>query len=48
MKSLELLRNEFMEVGYTKSQIKEIEESVGNGTILDRIENLEMEKSYWQ
>ncbi len=47
MNSLELLRNEFMEVGYTKSQIKEIEESEGSGSFSDRIENLEIEKSYW-
>ena len=48
LKQLELLRKEFKEVGYTKSQIKEIEESVGSGSFSDRIENLEMEKSYWE
>lgn len=48
LKQLELLRKEFKEVGYTKSQIKEIEESVGSGSFSDWIENLEVEKSYWE
>lgn len=41
------LRKEFKEVGYTHEQIQDIEESMGDGSTLDRIQNLEMEKSYW-
>ena len=48
MNSLERLRKEFMAEGYTKAQNKEIEESVGSGSFSDWIENLEVEKSYWQ
>lgn len=44
MESLELLRKEFMEIGYSQEQIEAI---AGTGTTLDRIENLEIEKSYW-
>ena len=34
-------------MGYLPNQIEEVEVSEGNGSIEDRINQLEMEKSYW-
>ena len=44
---LQALREEFQRMGYLPNQIEEVEVSEANGCIEDRINQLEMEKSYW-
>lgn len=44
---LQALREEFQRMGYLPNQIEEVEVSEGNGSIENRINQLEMEKSYW-
>ena len=42
-----ILREEFKREGYTAEQIEGIEVSEGSGSLEERLENLETEKSYW-
>lgn len=46
-KKLQLLRQQFKSEGYTEEQIEGIELSEGSGSLEERLENLETEKSYW-
>lgn len=44
---LYIIREEFKGEGYTAEQIEGIELSEGSGSVEERLENLETEKSYW-